>query len=84
MAPSNEKLLNWSFLPPKEFPLAVGSNLVKSDADLDIVGKRVSSLLPTLVSAPVLSLLNVPVPPVPCITTASSCSLSSAIVTSMF
>lgn len=49
IAPSKEKLLNWSFLPPKEPLLAVGSNLVKSAADLVIEGKVVNSLRPTLV-----------------------------------
>lgn len=57
--PSKEKLLNWSFLPPKEPLLAVGSNLVKSEADLEIVGKTFNWVAVTLVCAPVLSLLKI-------------------------
>ena len=41
IAPSKEKLLNWSLRPPKEPLLAVGSKRVKSDADLEIVGSVV-------------------------------------------
>ena len=69
-------MLNWSFLPPKEPLLAVGSNLVKSAADLVIEGRVVNSLRPTLVSAPVLSLLKTLLEVFPWITTASSCSES--------
>ena len=57
--PSSEKLLNWSFLPPNEPPLAEGSKRVKSLVDLEIVGSVVSSFLPKLFSAPVRSFTNV-------------------------
>ena len=60
IAPSKEKLLNWSLRPPKEPLLAVGSKRVKSAADLEIVGSVVNSLRPTLVSAPVRSLPKTP------------------------
>jgi len=73
--PSKVKLLYWSFLPPNEPPEAEGSKRVKSEADLEIEGNFVNSLLPTLVSAPVLLLLKVEFTP-PVITISSNCSLS--------
>lgn len=79
-APSNEKLLNWSFLPPKELPLAVGSNRVKSCADREIVGSFVSCLLVTLVTAPVLSPLKVPAPSETTITSPSASASSVNVV----
>ena len=81
--PSNVKLLNWSFLPPKDPPEAEGSKRVKSDADLDIVGNTFKSLVLILVCAPVLSLLKTAFLP-ELITTSSKVLLSSDKTTSIF
>ena len=84
IAPSKEKLLNWSLRPPKEPLLAVGSKRVKSAADLEIVGSVVNSLRPTLVSAPVRSLPKTPLVLLTVSTTSSSCAESGVRLNAKF